>query len=153
MPDLLQASGIELVVDVRKLPDRSGIHASTRTPWHRIRQTRESRIGGRRASPAGAPNRDVPIDVNDWWSNRSFHNYADHALSDTNSRAPSPSCEKGFATRAVPMCSEAVWWRGRVADGGGDHRGATGASSPIICSHGTRWCGTSWLPVGSRPLG
>ncbi|RAE29298.1 hypothetical protein DN524_33825, partial [Burkholderia multivorans] len=23
---------------------------------------------------------DVPFDVNAWWENRSFHNYADHAL-------------------------------------------------------------------------
>lgn len=53
----------------------------------------------------------VAPEVNAFWQNQSFHNYADYALSDT--------FEEGFerlttfaANRPTAvMCAEAVWWR------------------------------------------
>ena len=54
---------------------------------------------------------EVPPDVNGFWTNRSFHNYADYALS--------PEFRAGLAElealadgrRTAIMCAEAVWWR------------------------------------------
>ena len=42
-----------------------------------ITLTRSEPLTGRRPV-----SRVVPFEVNAWWANRSFHNYADHALSD-----------------------------------------------------------------------
>ncbi|HQU68122.1 MAG TPA: DUF488 domain-containing protein [Albidovulum sp.] len=55
--------------------------------------------------------KDVPPEVNGLWQSRSFHNYADYALT--------PPFHAGFAhlraegERRVTavMCAEAVWWR------------------------------------------
>ena len=55
--------------------------------------------------------KDVPFEVNAWWKNRSFHNYADHALSDDFRGALAELRERGLAHRTAVMCSEAVWWR------------------------------------------
>jgi len=53
----------------------------------------------------------VPFEVNAWWENRSFHNYADHALSE-DFRAGLGELRAWERTqRLAVMCSEAVWWR------------------------------------------
>ena len=86
--DLLRGNRVELIVDVRRLP------GSTRHPQFDqpalsmsldemgIGYRRSEGLTGRR--PVG---KDVPYEVNGWWENRSFHNYADHALSDQFTRA------------------------------------------------------------------
>lgn len=53
----------------------------------------------------------VPFKVNAWWQNRSFHNYADHALGEDFARALSQLRELSGGRRVALMCSEAVWWR------------------------------------------
>ena len=53
----------------------------------------------------------MPFAINGWWENRSFHNYADHALSEEFKQALTKLREQGSAQRAAVMCSEAVWWR------------------------------------------
>ncbi|ATD71131.1 MULTISPECIES: DUF488 domain-containing protein [Gordonia] len=110
--DLLAASSIQVVADVRRLPgstrypqfdqdaltgslDESGIGY-----WHA-----EGLTGRRPVS------QDVPVDVNGWWENRSFHNYADHALSDEFADALTGLRGRGQDSRVALMCSEAVWWR------------------------------------------
>ncbi|MFC7877740.1 DUF488 family protein [Isoptericola sp. NPDC057391] len=110
--DLLHGSGIELVVDVRRLP------GSARYPWFDEDALRRSlRAEGidlhRAAGLAGRrpASRDVPPEVNGWWENRSFHHYADHALSDEFRRALSELREQGRTRRLAVMCAEAVWWR------------------------------------------
>lgn len=45
------------------------------------------------------------------WRVRSFHNYADFALSDAFGTAFEELIEIGKSQRLVLMCSEAVWWR------------------------------------------
>ncbi len=109
---LLHESDIELVVDVRKLP------GSKRYPQFNqdalalgledagVRYRREEALTGRRPV-----SRDVPSGVNGWWENRSFHNYADHALSDEFAGALDDLRDIGHNSRVALMCSEAVWWR------------------------------------------
>lgn len=110
--DLLLESEVELVVDVRRLP------GSTRYP-HFDREALRTTLGAeglgyRQAS--GLTGRrpvsvDVPFEVNAWWQNRSFHNYADHALTTEFSEALADLLEWGGQRRTAVMCSEAVWWR------------------------------------------
>lgn len=110
---LLQAAEVGLVVDVRKLTgSRAHPHfnddvLATALPDAGIAYRQLPALAGRRPRA-----KDVPDEVNALWRNRSFHNYADHALSEefadgldelvrhTDPRHP-----------PVVMCSEAVWWR------------------------------------------
>ena len=55
--------------------------------------------------------RDVPDDVNDFWTNLSFHCYADYALSPEFRSGLDQLIAQGHAQRCAIMCSEAVWWR------------------------------------------
>ena len=53
----------------------------------------------------------MPSDVNGFWRNRSFHNYADWAMtSEFRAGLDRLRSAGGDAIPAV-MCSEAVWWR------------------------------------------
>jgi uncharacterized protein (DUF488 family) len=110
--ELLRESGIALVVDVRRLPgsrrhpqfDEDALGAALADRGVGFR--RAEGLTGRR--PVST---DVPDAVNAWWENRSFHNYADHALSGGFRDALARLREWGAATRTAVMCSEAVWWR------------------------------------------
>lgn len=109
---LLHGSRVELIVDVRKLPgsnrhpqfDQDALSTSLDSVGIGYRRV-ESLTGRRPVSE------DVPFKVNGWWENRSFHNYADHALSDDFMHALAELREQGCARRTALMCSEAVWWR------------------------------------------
>ena len=110
--DLLVGHGVGHVVDVRRLP------GSARYPHFDhdalavaladlgITLTRSEPLTGRRPV-----SRTVPFEVNAWWEKRSFHNYADHALSE-EFRAGLADLRAAASTRPTAvMCSEAVWWR------------------------------------------
>lgn len=109
---LLQEHGIALVVDVRKLPgsarypqfDEDTLAGALADLGITLRRAEE--LTGRRPV-----SKDIPFEVNAWWQNRSFHNYADHALSEGFDRALELLREWGHARPAAVMCSEAVWWR------------------------------------------
>jgi uncharacterized protein (DUF488 family) len=110
--ELLQESRIELVVDVRRLPGSARYPQFDQDPLSvslgevGVRYRRAEGLTGRRPV-----SRDVPFEVNAWWENRSFHNYADHALSHDFRNALAELREWGRTRRTVVMCSEAVWWR------------------------------------------
>ena len=55
--------------------------------------------------------RTVAPDVNAFWTNDSFHNYADYALSEEFHAGLSRLIEEGRKEHCAIMCSEAVWWR------------------------------------------
>ena len=110
--DLLVANSAEVVVDVRKLP------GSNKNPWFNadtlvdsladvgVELRRLDGLTGRRPV-----SKEIEFDVNGWWKNRSFHNYADHALSQEFRQDFDQLVEWGEKSRCVLMCSEAVWWR------------------------------------------
>ena len=103
---------VEALVDVRKLPgSRKYPHfnddvLSAELPGHGISYRRVEELTGRRKV-----SRTVPFDVNGNWRNRSFHNYADHALSEEFSAALHQLRDAAQLTTTSIMCSEAVWWR------------------------------------------
>jgi uncharacterized protein (DUF488 family) len=55
--------------------------------------------------------RSLPHSINGFWSNESFHNYADYALSPQFHASLQHLRDEGHRRRCAIMCSEAVWWR------------------------------------------
>jgi uncharacterized protein (DUF488 family) len=55
--------------------------------------------------------REVPQDVNAFWDNASFHNYADYAMSAQFREGLSHLRALGRERCCALMCAEAVWWR------------------------------------------
>jgi uncharacterized protein (DUF488 family) len=110
--DMLRAEQIALVVDVRRLPgsrrypqfDEDALRTSLAAAG--IGLLRNAALTGRRPV-----SHDVPFETNALWRNRSFHNYADHALSDEFREGLAELRRAGREQRTAVMCSEAVWWR------------------------------------------
>jgi uncharacterized protein (DUF488 family) len=109
---LLTGAGIDLVADIRKIP-MSGANpqfnmdtlpdalAAFQVSYEHI-----AALGGLRGKA-----RSLPPDVNGFWTNKSFHNYADYALSEQFHAGLEHLLELGHKRRCAIMCSEAVWWR------------------------------------------
>jgi uncharacterized protein (DUF488 family) len=110
--DLLGEAEVALVVDVRTVPrsrtnpqyNRDTLPASLST--FSIGYEHIAALGGLRGKK-----RDVPPDLNAFWQNQSFHNYADYAMSDDFRSGLMRLRDLGHADRCAIMCSEAVWWR------------------------------------------
>jgi uncharacterized protein (DUF488 family) len=54
---------------------------------------------------------DVPPDVNAFWQNQSFHNFADYAFTRPFQSSLAGLRVLGHERRCAIMCAEAVWWR------------------------------------------
>ncbi|WP_413543664.1 DUF488 family protein [Citricoccus nitrophenolicus] len=110
--DLLQSAEIGLVVDVRRLPgsrryphfDQERLSASLTGAG--IGYEHLAALTGRRPR-----NREVATEVNGFWENRSFHHYADHAMTEEFAEGLARLRAWGAERRTAVMCSEAVWWR------------------------------------------
>jgi uncharacterized protein (DUF488 family) len=109
---LLNKAGAGLVVDVRTVP-----RSRTNPQYNRdvLPQTlSEFQIGYEHIAALGGlrgHQHDVAPAVNAFWQNRSFHNYADYAMSDSFRDGMARLRELGSARPCAIMCSEAVWWR------------------------------------------
>ncbi|MFV0360229.1 DUF488 family protein [Tropicimonas sp.] len=109
---LLQAAGAQKVIDVRTVP-RSRANPQFNTDTlpdtllsHGIGYEHRAALGGLRGR-----SREVPREVNGFWENDSFHNYADYALSMPFREALDALIGEGRQRRLALMCAEAVWWR------------------------------------------
>jgi uncharacterized protein (DUF488 family) len=110
--DLLQESGVNLVVDVRSIPrsrtnpqfNRQGLPEAL-APWQ-IGYEHIAELGGLRGDPRGAE-----PSPNAYWRVRSFRNYADYALTAPFAGGMARLRERGSEHRCAIMCAEAVWWR------------------------------------------
>lgn len=109
---LLQAGRVGRVVDVRT------VRRSRRNPQYNEDSLPTSlaefgltyeaipELGGlRKRTP------EIPPDRNGFWDNRSFHNYADYALTEPFEAGLNHLLSIGREERSCIMCSEAVWWR------------------------------------------
>ena len=110
--DLLKQAEVTLLADVRTVP-RSRTNPQYNEDAlpgalaeYQIGHVRIPALGGLRSRQAG-----VPTELNGWWENRSFHNYADHALSAAFKAGLDELIALGRERRVAMMCSEAVWWR------------------------------------------
>jgi uncharacterized protein (DUF488 family) len=110
--DLLRAARISMVVDVRRLP---GSRAYPQFDSENLAQSlSEAQIKYELIVPLGGRRKkvdDVPVETNDAWRNRSFHNYADYALTPDFKAGFDRLLALGQEFRCAIMCSEAVWWR------------------------------------------
>jgi uncharacterized protein (DUF488 family) len=110
--ELLKAAEVQLVVDVRSIrrsrtnpqynEDRLGLDLAD----YQIGYQSIGQLGGRRGREKTTDQK-----LNAFWNNRSFHNYADYALTDRFREGLEKLLELGASRRSVIMCAEAVWWR------------------------------------------
>ena len=109
---LLREAGVQRVVDVRAFPrSRTNPQFNEDALPQAMRPCDLSyehvaALGGRRGK-----SKPVPADVNAFWINQSFHNYADYALSGAFRFGLEHLIAQGRTHRCAIMCSEAVWWR------------------------------------------
>jgi uncharacterized protein (DUF488 family) len=109
---LLGSAGVRLVVDVRTIPrsrtnpQYNGDTLPNTLSEFQIGYQHIAALGGRRG-----PKPDVAEDVNGFWQNQSFHNYADYAMCESFRTGLATLRELGHRTPCAIMCAEAVWWR------------------------------------------
>lgn len=109
---LLREAGVTAIADVRRLP------GSARYPWfdegelqaelpeQGVSYRRIAELGGRRGRQ-----REIDPETNALWRNRSFHNYADYALTAPFEQGLDALISLARHERVAVMCAEAVWWR------------------------------------------
>lgn len=108
---LLREADITLVADIRKMP-RSRTNPQFNKDkllealeGFQISYEHMAALGGLRGTRA------LSQDVNGFWTNKSFHNYADYALTEPFQAGLKHLLAEGRKRRCTIMCSEAVWWR------------------------------------------
>jgi uncharacterized protein (DUF488 family) len=110
--DLLKSAEIGMVADVRRMtrsrtnPQYDGNVLSQALAQFSINYEHIPPLGGLRARA-----KNVSPDVNAFWENQSFHNYADYALSRSFRCGLARLRALGQERRCAVMCAEAVWWR------------------------------------------
>jgi len=110
--DLLRSVDVTWLADVRTVP-----RSRTNPQYNRdtLPQSLEpfgigykhmAALGGLRSRA-----REVPPDVNAFWENGSFHNYADYAMGERFRVGLNHLRALGETRRCAVMCAETVWWR------------------------------------------
>nr|CAD6416881.1 hypothetical protein REQ54_01633 [Rhizobium sp. Q54] len=110
--ELLRVAEVQVVVDVRSIrrsrtnPQYNEDVLGSALEPYQIGYTHIPELGGRRKREKG-----IEQDVNAFWNNRSFHNYADYALTADFREGLEQLLLLGTSRRCAIMCAEAVWWR------------------------------------------
>ena len=110
--ELLRAAQVHLVADIRTIP-----RSRTNPQFNKdalpdalvpfgIAYEHMPSLGGLRGKA-----RSSPQDINGFWTNESFHNYADYALSTQFHAGLERLLDEGRKRHSAIMCSEALWWR------------------------------------------
>jgi uncharacterized protein (DUF488 family) len=109
---LLREAGATQVVDVRTVPrSRTNPQYNRDTLLdalapHGIGYVHIAALGGLRGKARAAAG-----EVNAFWENASFHNYADYAMSAAFRAGLAQLRALGREKTCAVMCAEAVWWR------------------------------------------
>jgi uncharacterized protein (DUF488 family) len=112
LAELLTAAEVGLLVDVRTVP-----RSRTNRQFNKdvlpaalapagIDYEHIPALGGLRGKKTG-----VPPAVNAFWTNQSFHNYADYAMGEAFRAGLAQLRARGRARRCAIMCAETLWWR------------------------------------------
>lgn len=110
--ELLRVGSVEMVVDICSIPrsrtnPQFNLDALPETlAFWRIGHIAIPKLGGLRKK-----SKTISPEVNGFWNNQSFHNYADYTLSDEFRLGLSHLLEVSRDRQCAVMCSEAVWWR------------------------------------------
>lgn len=109
---LLRSAGATFVADVRTVPRSRTNPQYNREVFpqtlaaYEIGYEHIASLGGLRGR-----SRDVSTDVNGFWQNSSFHNYADYALGEDFRSGLQGLRDLGRARCTAIMCAESLWWR------------------------------------------
>ena len=109
---LLLKNGVTAVVDVRTMarsranPQFNAEELQAALPAVGMKYYRMEALAGFRKK-----RRDLDPDVNGYWENQSFHNYADYALTLEFESGLLDLIALGKTETCAIMCAEAVWWR------------------------------------------
>lgn len=110
--ELLQINGVTHLVDVRTMPrsrtnpqfNQDNLKQALKK--HKIKYYYlESLSGFRKRS------KDIDPKVNGFWSNQSFHNYADYTSTDEFREGVDELLALGSDGVCAVMCAEVLWWR------------------------------------------
>lgn len=110
--DLLRQVEILVVADVRSVP-----RSKTNPQFNRellagslsavgVEYQHIPELGGLRSKQ-----KDVPVAINAFWQNQSFHNYADYAMGREFHSGLRKLRTLGHTKRCAIMCAETLWWR------------------------------------------
>jgi uncharacterized protein (DUF488 family) len=109
---ILKDAGVRLVGDVRTVPRsranpqyNEDVLPAGLKPFG-IGYERFAELGGLRGR-----SKEVPPEVNAFWTNKSFHNYADYAMSAAFAAGLARLMAVAETSSTAIMCAEAVWWR------------------------------------------
>ena len=111
--ELLRGARIELVADIRRIPrSRANPQFNEDTlpgalTAFDIRYEHMAALGGLRGKTRASPR-----EINGFWTNESFHNYADYALTAPFRAGLGHLLEEGRKWRCTVMCSEKASVRG-----------------------------------------
>ena len=109
---LLRESGVQRVVDIRKMPGSRKFPQFNEDALARglpplgVHYEHVAALGGLRGKTP-----EVPASANAWWENESFHRYADYACTPAFAEGLAHLIEIGHRERCALMCSEVLWWR------------------------------------------
>jgi uncharacterized protein (DUF488 family) len=109
---LLAEAQVRLVADVRTVPRSrtnpqfNGDTLPAALAAHGVAYEHVAALGGLRGRAKA-----TPAETNAFWQNRSFHNYADYALTPEFRAGLDRLRALGQDRRCAVMCAEAVWWR------------------------------------------
>ncbi|HET9231675.1 MAG TPA: DUF488 domain-containing protein [Vitreimonas sp.] len=110
--ELLAEAEISLVADIRTVPRSRANPQFNKDTLPAALSARGlayehiAALGGLRGKM-----RAEPAATNGYWTNESFHNYADYALTPQFEAGLEHLLREGRQRRCAIMCSEAVWWR------------------------------------------
>ncbi|MGD9943585.1 MAG: DUF488 family protein [Burkholderiaceae bacterium] len=110
--ELLKSAEVQRVLDIRTIPrsrsnpqfNRDSLPDALSPAG--IGYEHIAALGGLRGKARAA----TP-ELNGFWTNQSFHNYADYALTPAFREGLEQLLDEGVRQRCAIMCSEAVWWR------------------------------------------
>ena len=109
--DLLVASKVGLVVDVRTIPRSRTNPQYNREALPGHCRVFRSHMSMSRSLAVVARAKNIATEANAFWENQSFHNYADYAMGGGFRSGLARLRELGSVRRCAVMCAETVWWR------------------------------------------
>jgi uncharacterized protein (DUF488 family) len=109
---MLQESNISILIDVRSAPSSRHVPhfnsdvLESHLRNHGISYEHITALGGHRK-----PEKQIPSYINGLWTHKSFHNYADYAMTPNFENGLARLREIGHNQKLAYMCAETVWWR------------------------------------------
>ena len=109
--ELLRGGDIFLVADIRKIPRSRANPQFNKDTLPEALEAYTFPMNTWQPSAVFAGRANLISGVNGFWTNKSFHNYADYALTNRFQAGLKHLLDEGRKRRCTIMCSEAVWWR------------------------------------------